>query len=151
MVFELKSTCHKLFICNDPENYYIIIVWKQYNSTKYCPWVAQRDHHLALLSVKTLSKLIATWSVCVIMRYNVNARELTLFSILSNLFVTRCLHPKKTFPKVPEYDDQILLFLLTLLEEKSSITTSVFISSNFSFSMHKVARIYFFFTFFSHW
>jgi len=43
-------------------------------------------------------------------------------------------------PKLPEYDDQILLFLLILLEEKSSITTSIFISSNFSFSMHNVAR-----------
>ena len=88
--------------------------------------------------MKTLSKLIATWRVCVIMR-----TYITFY--LS--FVTRCLHAKKAYPKLPSYDDPISLFLLTLLEEKSSITTSVFISSNFSFSIHKVARIYCFFHF----
>ena len=37
MVFELENTCHTLFICNDPENY-IIIVWKNIvldRSSKY--------------------------------------------------------------------------------------------------------------------
>jgi hypothetical protein len=38
------------------------------------------------------------------------------------------------------YEDEIFLFLLTLLEAKSLIIASTFISSNLSFSMNKVAR-----------